>query len=38
MLKGTNEDFEKYLLSDAWQKCPIVKTRTISLFTPPWAE
>lgn len=38
MLKGTNEDFEKYIGSDAMQKCPIEKTRTVSLFTPQWAE
>jgi hypothetical protein len=38
MLKGKNTDFEKYIGSDAWQKCPIEKSRTISLFTMPWAE
>jgi len=38
MLKGKNTDFEKYIGSDTWQKCPIEKSRTISLFTMPWAE
>jgi hypothetical protein len=36
MLKGKNADFEKYIGSEAWQKCPLEKTRTISLFTMPW--
>jgi hypothetical protein len=38
MLKGSYGDFEKFILSDAWQKCPIGKTRTITLYTMPWAE
>ena len=33
MLKGSNSDFENYIGSDAWQKCPIEKTRTVSLFS-----
>jgi hypothetical protein len=37
MLEGKNADFEKYFYSEAFQKCPIEKTRTISLFTMPWA-
>jgi len=38
MLKGKNADFEKYIGSDVWQKCPIEKSRTVSLYTMPWAE
>ena len=38
MLKGKNADFEKYIGSDAWLKCPIEKSRTVSLYTMPWAE
>jgi hypothetical protein len=38
MLKGKNADFEKYIGSDVFQKCPIGKSRTVSLFTMPWAE
>ena len=33
MLKGSYGDFEKYIGSDAWQKCPIEKMRTVSLFS-----
>ena len=38
MLKGTMSDFENYVGSDAWLKCPIEKTRTLSLFSMPWSE
>ena len=34
LLKGSYGDFEKYVGSDAWQKCPIGKTRTITLYDP----
>jgi hypothetical protein len=38
LLMGKGKDFEAYIGSETWQKCPIWKTRTVSLFTPPWAE
>ena len=38
MLKGKNADFEEYINSGLFQKSPIEKTRTVSLFTMPWAE
>jgi len=36
ILKGSNTDFEGYIGSDAMANCPLDRTRTISLFTPPW--
>ena len=38
MLKGNSSDFEKFIGTEAWQKCPIEKTRTISLFKMPWVD
>jgi hypothetical protein len=38
MLKGKNADFEKYVTSQIFRKCPLENTRTVSLFTMPWAE
>ena len=32
MLEGTVENFEKYIASEAFVKCPITNTRTISLY------
>ena len=32
MLKGSIGDFESYIGSETWQKCPITKTRTVSLY------
>ena len=37
ILEGSYADFEKYIGSDAFQKCPIMNTRTISLWKVPWA-
>lgn len=38
ILKGEVTDFGKYVGSEVFQKCPIDKTRTISLFTPDWVK
>jgi len=38
ILKGSYGDYEGFIGSDAWQKCPIERTRTISLYKPPWAS
>ncbi len=38
ILKGDVYDFGKYVGSEVFQKCPIEKTRTISLFTPDWVK
>jgi hypothetical protein len=38
ILEGSHVDFEDYIGSDAMSKCPIDRTRTISLFKPPWIK
>jgi len=38
ILEGDVYDFGKYVGSEVFQKCPIDKTRTISLFTPDWVK
>ena len=38
ILKGEVYDFGKYVGSEVFQKCPIDKTRTISLFSPDWVK
>ena len=38
ILEGSNTDFEGYVGSDAMAKCPLNKTRTTSLFKPPWIK
>ncbi len=38
ILKGEVTDFGKYIGSETFQKCPIDKTRTISLFSPDWVK
>ncbi|OGD56635.1 hypothetical protein A3K78_01945 [Candidatus Bathyarchaeota archaeon RBG_13_52_12] len=37
MLEGTIKNFESYINSEAWQKCPIINTRTISLWKMPFS-
>ena len=38
ILKGEVTDFGKYIGSEVFQKCPLDKTRTISLFSPDWVK
>ena len=38
ILKGEVTDFGKYIGSETFQKCPLDKTRTISLFSPDWVK
>jgi len=38
ILKGEVTDFGKYIGSEVSQKCPLDKTRTISLFSPDWVK
>jgi hypothetical protein len=37
ILEGTIENFEKYIGSEAFGKCPLTNVRTISLYKMPWA-
>jgi hypothetical protein len=38
ILKGEVTDFGKYIGSDAFKKCPIDRTRTVSLYSPDWVN
>ena len=38
ILKGEVIDFGEYIGSTTFQKCPLDKTRTISLFSPDWVK
>jgi len=38
ILEGSFADFEGYVGSEAMSKCPLDKSRTISLFKPPWIK
>jgi len=37
ILEGSYCDFEKYIGSEAFNKCPLTNTRTISLWKVPYA-
>jgi hypothetical protein len=36
ILEGSYAAFEGYIGSEAMQKCPLDRSRTVSLFKPPW--
>ncbi|MCW4012663.1 MAG: hypothetical protein NWF07_06695 [Candidatus Bathyarchaeota archaeon] len=38
ILEGSFADFEGYIGSEAMTKCPLDRSRTISLFKPPWIK